>query len=115
MMVKAIKKAINVAQKLEKELVLSVMREIEKTNTGKNQYDLPTEKIKQLETTVQNLANKITILTDKIVMLEKQVVHLSTTNEQLMYVMENGYDGVSLEDDLVNELDDKKEPKFNLN
>ena len=61
-------------------------------NTNPSNYIDLSEKIKNLEQTVSHLSNKITSLVDKVVLLEQQVVNLTTVNEQLMYMLENNID-----------------------
>lgn len=70
-------------------------------------------KIRELESLVYGLSSKVTVLTDKVNELNEQIIHLSTINEELLYVLENGYNQQEDNEGLVRL--NFKNKKFELN
>lgn len=109
----------NLVKAMKTLLEINNEEEVSNNNDYKNllkkftDEDNQSRKIRELESLVYGLSSKVTVLTDKVNELNEQIIHLSTINEELLYVLENGYNQQEDNDSPVRL--NFKDKKFELN
>lgn len=99
---------------LSNEAVQEKIKELQlKFDQRKQVSNLEMQKIKELESFIYSLGTKITILSDKVHELNNQIVNLSTLNEELLYIIDQGIE--PQEDNEASLRVNSKVRKFELN